>query len=130
MSITSLQNAAANRPVLAGLVEKGQARNVADLTKALRTDDLEGAKSAYKAIVDTAPEGTSWPQDSAFSKLGAALATGHLGAAKAIAADAVRDVRAANAGGTGSGPVNGHVPEPKPIMVGPGGVGTTINLVA
>lgn len=126
MSLNSLQNIAANRPVLAGLVDKGQARNVADLTKALRTDDLEGAKSAYKAIVETAPEGATFPKDSAFAKLGAALATGHIGAAKAIAADAVRDVRVAN----GNAVVAPPMPEPRPVTAPAGGVGSTINLVA
>jgi len=123
MSITSLQGAAANRPVLAGLIEKGQARNVADLTKSLRSDDLEGAKAAYKSIVKAAPEGATWPQGSSFAKLGGALATGDLAAAKAVVADALRDVR-----GTGNGGVS--APEPRPVSEQTGGVGSMINLVA
>lgn len=106
------------------LIEKGQARNAHDLTKAVRTGDLEGAKQAYANIIKDAPEGATWPADSAFASLGKALATGHIGAAKAVLADAVRDARAQTTQPIKSAETMNSGAAPT------GGVGSTINLVA
>jgi hypothetical protein len=116
----------ASRP-LGTLIEKGQARNVHDLNKALRSGDLEGAKAAYANIVKDAPEGATWNPDSAFAQLGKALATGNLGAAKAVMVDALRDARSLT-----TQPVAPEQPmkSDSGTTGAVGAIGSTINLVA
>lgn len=116
----------ASRPV-GQLIEKGQARNVHDLNKAVRSGDLEGAKEAYANIVKDAPEGAAWNPDSAFAQLGKALATGHVGAAKAVLVDALRDARAQT-----TQPVAPEQPvkSDSGTTGAIGAIGGTINLVA
>lgn len=121
MSISSIQATAAAGRIMAPTPDKGQAMNIHELSKAVRTGDIDGAKQAYKNIIKDAPEGATWPQDSAFAKLGVALATGHGGAAKAILADAVRDARTSQ--------TTQPVPAPEPAPAG-GSVGSTLNLTA
>lgn len=127
MSLSSLQSVNGPIRVPGPLTENGQARNAHDLTKAIRTGDLDGAKQAYKNIVKDAPEGATWPKDSAFAELGKALAKGDIAGAKTILVDAVKAAR-------------GVTTQPAPAAETQGGdaattaaggsVGTNLNLVA
>ncbi len=128
MSVSNLQSVNGPIRVPGPLIENGQARNAHDLTKAIRTGDLEGAKQAYKNIVKDAPEGATWPKDSAFAELGKALAKGDIAGAKAIMIDAVKAAR-------------GVTTQPAPDLETQGGgdaattaasgsVGTNLNVVA
>jgi len=120
MNVSNLQANAANR-LMAPTPDKGQAANIHDLTKAVRTGDIDGAKQAYKSIIQDAPEGATWPKDSAFAKLGVALATGHGQAAKAILVDAVRDARSPQT----------TQPMPDPVSTATtGAVGGSLNVTA
>lgn len=120
MNISSMQANAASRLMAATGDRSGQAANLHDLAKSVRTGDLDGAKQAYKSIIQDAPEGATWPKDSAFSKLGVALATCNGDAAKTILGDALRDARPRQT----TQPV-----APQPV-VDYGGIGGNLNLVA
>ena len=122
MSISSLQTATAARRTMAPTPDRGRHSDIHDLTKAVRTGDLEGAQEAYKNIIEKAPQEASWPQGGAFAKLGVALAAGHIDLAKTIMVDAVRDARDAR---------EARTPEPMPpTQPMPAGtsVGSTLNV--
>lgn len=80
-----------------------------DLGRALRSDDLQAAREAYKAIVAAAPEGASFPRDTPFADLGKSLVRGDMAAAK----DAFRAMLREQRGGV---PAPGPLP-PVPALV-------------
>lgn len=54
-----------------------------DLTQALKTSDLAGARQAYASILKNAPEGAQFPRGSEFANLGRALVSGDMATAQA-----------------------------------------------
>lgn len=92
------------------------------LTKALKADDLEGAKTAYKSMVANAPAGATWNPNSAFAQLGKAIQSGDLAAAKSAFVSMVKS--------RGDNP---PVDPAKPIAVDTSrssGAGSLVNLTA
>jgi hypothetical protein len=99
-----------------------QLKNIHQLSKAVRTGDLDDAKQAYMNIIKDAPPGATWNPDSAFAQLGKALKQGDLASAKTIIVQAVQDARAAHA------PAPTPTPVPAdggPISLDPGSVNLT-----
>ncbi|HSW06101.1 hypothetical protein [Aquabacterium sp.] len=124
MSISSLQAGTAASRIMAPTPDRGRDSNFHDLTKSVRTGDLEGAQEAYKNILKNAPEAASWPQGTAFAKLGVALTKGDIDQAKTIMVDALRDARDARAVRNPE-----PVPPTQPTLAG-SSVGSTLNLTA
>jgi hypothetical protein len=119
MNVSSLQSASGVLP-LHPLAQGAQAKSIHDLTKAVRTGDLDGAKQAYADIVKAAPDGATLTRGGAFAQLGRALASGDLDSAKTIIVDAVKAAR-----GNSTMPV----PLPGPMPMAPDG-GGSVNLTA
>ena len=71
-----------------------QAQNIHQLTKAVRTGNLEEARQAYADIVKSAPAGATWNPDSAFAQLGRDLLRGNMVAAKVDVVHALKDLHA------------------------------------
>jgi hypothetical protein len=116
MNVSSVQPAGNILPLRPG-AHSAQAKNIHDLTKAVRTGDLDGAKQAYADIVKAAPDGATLTRGGAFAQLGKALASGDLGSAKSIIIEAVKAAR-----GTSPAPS----PEPLPMaQVSDGAVNLT-----
>ena len=92
------------------------------LTKALKADDMEGAKTAFKSMVKNAPDGATWNPDSAFAQLGKAIQSGDVNAAKTAYVSMVK-----------SRGEHAPVETVKPIAVdtaSSGGAGSLVNLTA
>lgn len=91
-------------------------------TKALKANDLEGAKSADKSMVANAPAGASRDSDSAFAQLGKAIQSGDVSAAKSACVSMVKSRRS-------QAPVETAKPITVKAVIG-GGVDSRINLSA
>ncbi|MBC7482576.1 MAG: hypothetical protein H7337_11915 [Rhizobacter sp.] len=65
-----------------GATQSRERHAFGQLTKALKAEDLEGAKTAFKSMVKNAPDGATWNPDSAFAQLGKAIQSGDIDAAK------------------------------------------------
>jgi len=122
MAISNINAQAGVNRLMASSTPNPQIQNAKDLVHAVRTGDVKAAQQAYASIVKTAPEGATWPKDSAFSDLGKALAKGDLDAAKSIVVEAVKAAR-----GQGTDPV--PMPAPAPAPAG-GAVGSVLNVAA
>jgi len=121
MNVSSLQSAGNILPPR-GYAQGTQAKNIQDLTKAVRTGDLDAAKQAYRDIVKAAPDGATLTRGGAFAQLGRALATGDLDSARSIIIDAAKAAR-----GNSTMPVPAPIPITMPMPLDGGG---TVNLTA
>ncbi|MCK6431407.1 MAG: hypothetical protein HUU30_13745 [Burkholderiaceae bacterium] len=122
MAISNINAQAGISRLMVSSASNPQVQNAKDLVHAVRTGDAKAAQQAYVSIVKAAPEGATWPKDSAFSELGKALAKGDLDAAKSIVVEAVKAAR-----GHGTDPV--PMPAPAPAPAG-GAVGSVLNVAA
>jgi len=123
MNVSSLQSAGSVLPPR-GDAQGTQAKNIHDLTKAVRTGDLDAARRAYRDIVKTAPDGATLTRGGAFAQLGQALVTGDPDSAKSIIIDAAKAPR-----GNSTMPVPPPMPSPMPMSM-PRDGGGTVNLTA
>lgn len=122
MAISNINAQAGINRLMAGSTPHPQTQNLKDLVHAVRTGDVKAAQQAYVSVVKAAPEGATWPKDSAFSDLGKALAKGDLGAAKSIVVEAVKAARS-----QGTDPVPMPAPAPSPSG---GALGSMLNVAA
>jgi hypothetical protein len=119
MSISITLSAGASASAAMAPIRPPERVAFAQLTKSLRSGDLDGAKAAYKSMVANAPPGASWNPDSPFAQLGRALKAGDLDAAKTAVVDMVRSR------------VDPPVESPQPVPQEPGPyVGGGVDLTA
>lgn len=102
------------------------------LSRALTGNDLGGARQAYVAVIQAAPDGATWNPDGAFARMGHALVQGDLPAAQGIAKTAMTELRdrlATRPPQTGPVPMPPVSPPAVPSSTG-GTAGATLNIVA
>ena len=83
-SIQSSSTAAVRAPVTP------EKQAFVDLTKSLRSGDLDQARESFANMVRNAPAGTTWPKGSPFAALGKALVQGDMDAARTAFASMVK----------------------------------------
>jgi nitrate reductase assembly molybdenum cofactor insertion protein NarJ len=78
----------------ASAAEPGPVRQAArELTKALRSEDLEGARRAYAGLVSALPDGLHVKAGTPLAEVGKALAQGDIAAARSAYVDVFRNRR-------------------------------------
>ncbi len=122
---TSAMRPIASPPMRAPTAE-GQA--FGSLARALRTGDVDAAKTAYADVIRNAPEGATLERGSPFARIGKALYQGDVETAKVAFADMVRVAKGQlpPAAPPTTTPV---VPAPTASTTG-GVAGSTLNVVA
>lgn len=109
-------------------LDKSEARrdSFKQLSQALSSGDMSGARNAYASLVKNAPAAASWRPDSPFAQLGKALITGDMSAAQTSF-----DAMAVNRLKQGDGTQAPVVVAPKdPVATTNGAPSVAIDLVA
>jgi len=112
MSIASISSPSVQSNALAGAGTTGGPNSkheaCVDLRKALRSGDLDAARTAFARVEKSTPKSVSDQPNSATAQMRTALASGDLQQAEALKHDAIRESRMAD------GPNTQHLPDSTP----------------